>query len=954
MSAETQYFVVEYDTEAAGPFLADGETPITWSGGAGRVITLIDDGNSGKMAIALVSGDRPTDTEVLTQTGTTANTVGPAANGDSEPMLYPAYFREDTVLPATGLMSWDGLALGATHSFFFDGQTTDVIVGEILTFSGGQQCEVVTILSDAGASGELAVRWISFLDTLLFPDDDDTFLGDDASPGDGALNGVVHPRCYSPLNIHRLLADLNDDATHAGDDVLSSYNPTPSARSTNQIVALNGAVVIDDEIAQHMFGGSVEQLGGNTQYSGLDIQVTDSDGSTNPVVIQDDAIVTAYWKNAFMPNSIAGKIRILRRTRDGGVDIDGKRVKGRSLRFNDTYFETSTTLGEGVGSIALVTSPDGNNQTAVGTVAGAPYNTIVLTEGYQEINYNNGGGLQPFALELEFGSAASIQAYERTKYVQRRGTSETLNGRNAQLFTGVTIDFAYDAESGAFSEDEELAWGTELPYTPFVLAQQVWQVDDSGGPSFSDQTTGFNDATDANFTPFPDPQEDELDYCAIGFDQPFARVVFDNLNGTQGVGGAVAWEYWNGTAWTAVSGLSDGTSGFTVAVADGQVLTFTRPTDWVKNTINAVESFYLRARVTTVYSTAPVYDQGFVGGDAFTVGEVVVSDDGLARGRVLLHDATNDILVVAQDSGATAFSNSQEFAGLTSGIAATTGTVVTNTAAGTMILMALDDNGVDGFFYGQRTRGVVPADNQTVYGATSLETADADVATSLNDRVVNIQFIGLYTGTAYSPANFGMAVDVSDAIAADQFTDLLGATGSPPDNQIGTVQDGEAGDRVMVYAWDGTSTDVNGRPEPDWDEQALATALTGASTQVDVGTANIPDNTPQIGNLRVQRDSDLEYDLIPYDSHDGDAIYEIVGTAPGAAAIGRNVFRAPIDRIWATTGVPETYTAVYSGTPNSWTVSVLRGGVNPIKPFRGSASFTATGFTTAAQRITDG
>ena len=51
--------------------------------------------------------------------------------------------------------------------------------------------------------------------------------------------------------------------------------------------------------------------------------------------------------------------------------------------------------------------------------------------------------------------------------------SEPVVIRNAQLFTGVTLDFAYDAESGAFSEDEILAWGTEIPYTPLAQAAQV-------------------------------------------------------------------------------------------------------------------------------------------------------------------------------------------------------------------------------------------------------------------------------------------------------------------------------------------------------------------------------------------------------------------------------------------------------------------------------------------------
>lgn len=809
MAAETQYFVVEYDNEASGPFVAEGAL-LTWDAAAssGFVVTVVDNGTTGKLICALYTGTIPDNNDTLTQGSTTADTNGPAANGDAELLLYPAYMRDDIALAASGAMTWTGPALGATHSFLFDGQTSNVVAGEILTFSGGQQCEVVTVESDAGATGELSVRWITFLDTLQFPDDNDTFTGDIA--GDGTLNGLVHPRCYTPLNLHRFLADLNDDPIYAGNDVLSVYNATPSARSTDQIVSLLGDVTITDTVAQHMSGGSIDQASGATQYSGLDIQVTDSDGGTNPVVIQNDAIVTAYWENAYMPNSIAGKVRILRKTREDGVNIDGKRVTGKLLRYGDTYFTGSTTLGQASTALALFSSSDGNNQTASGTVAGAPYNTVVLTEGYQLLDYNNGNGAQPYALTAAFGSATSAQTYERTKYVQRRGTAETLFGRNAQLFSGVTMNMAYDAESANFSEDEEIAWGTVIPYTTETAA--------------------------------------------------------------------------------------------------------------------------------------------------FTVGNVVQGGTSGALGRIIYLDdqGTTGTLIVAQDSGATAFSNAEIVAEIGGGTgSATSGTVVTNSNSGTMILLALDDNGTDGFMYGQRTRGVLPADNQLVYGATSLSNAAVDAATSLQERVVNNQFIGSYTGSAYNPGNFGVGIAVANAIASDLFTDLLGATQQPPNLQTGTVTSGVAGDYLTVYPWDGSTLDINGNPEPDFNEATLSTALTGGvSTTVVV--SSIPVNTPAAGFLRIERDSDNEYDLVEYVSWTG-STYTLGGstpTAPSTAAISNNVMRAFIDRVWATTGVDETYQAVQTGT-NQVAVSLLRGGVSPIKPFKGSATFGANGFTAAAQRITD-
>lgn len=183
----------------------------------------------------------------------------------------------------------------------------------------------------------------------------------------------------------------------------------------------------------------------------------------------------------------------------------------------------------------------------------------------------------------------------------------TLNGRIQ--YTSTAITGAAD-NGGGLIRITSVAHGLDA-------AKKVWQVDVTG-PTFVDETPGFNDATDANFTVFP-ATEAVGDYVAIGFEQPFSSVVFDNANGTAGVGGVVTWEYWNGFAWTALSGVSDGTTGFTAAVADGQVLSYTLPTDWVAHKLNGVHAYYIRARITTVYTTNPIYDQGFIRGTSVPV-----------------------------------------------------------------------------------------------------------------------------------------------------------------------------------------------------------------------------------------------------------------------------------------------------------------------------------------------
>lgn len=808
MAAETSYFVVTYNTRAGGSYTAKSDTLLSWDGGSstGFIVTSIEDGTSGKLVCALYTGSIPTSGDTLTQGAVTSTSDGPApGTNDAEPLLYPAYARDDMAHAASGDITWTGPNLGVTHSFRFDAQTVNVVANEILTFSGGQQCEVIQIITDAGATGELGVRWISELDTELFPDDNDTFTGDQG--GDGTLNGLVHPRAYNPLDIHRWLGDLMDDQDPAGDDVLSMIDPTASEKNTDEIVQLLGNTNITDTVSQHMYGGSISQASGATLYSGVDLQITDRDGSSEPVVILNDSIVTAYWANAYMPDSIAGRVRLMVKTRENGVDIDGKRITAKLLEYGDSYFIGSTVLSTGTTGLALFSAQDGNNQTAVGTVAGAPYNTIVVTEGYQTVDYNNGNGAQPFLGTVDFGSASSPQTWERLKYIQRRGTAETLSGRNAQLYTGGTLNFAYDNESGAgFSEDEEVAWGTVVPYTG-----------ESGGP--------------------------------------------------------------------------------------------------------------------------------------FTVGEVIVETTSGARGRIIYLDdqGTTGTIIVAQDPGATPFTGSLTITGQDSGATATSGTIVTNSSAGTGILLALDDDGTTGNLYLQRTRGVAPADGQAVYGATSLTTADVNGTAQV--RVINNQFFGVYTGSAFNPGNYGWGIDPSDAIAQDQFTDLLGATQQPPNNQQGVVTGGNAGDRLTVYPWDGSSLDVNGFPEPDFDEATVASSALVAGVSTSVTVSSIPINTPASGYLRIQRDSDLQYDLVQYSSWTG-STYTLVGTAPSNAAIGRNVMRAFLDKAWTTTGVPESYTAVQTGS-NSVAITLRRGGVNPIRTFKGSAVFGATGFSAAVQRISD-
>ena len=144
-------------------------------------------------------------------------------------------------------------------------------------------------------------------------------------------------------------------------------------------------------------------------------------------------------------------------------------------------------------------------------------------------------------------------------------------------------------------------------------ALQVWQTT-AIGPVFVDMTTEYNDATVANFLPFP-AVEAVGDYVAFGSNETFGQLIMDNTGGTAGTVGVVAWEYWDGSAWQVIPGIVDGTTGFTAAVSAGQTVTWIPPLDWAQTTLNGVAAFYVRAVVSTIFTVDPIYDVGTLGGD---------------------------------------------------------------------------------------------------------------------------------------------------------------------------------------------------------------------------------------------------------------------------------------------------------------------------------------------------
>lgn len=102
------------------------------------------------------------------------------------------------------------------------------------------------------------------------------------------------PSYATVIEFHRALQDFADDAGYAGNDELDITDPTPSERSTDNIITLINGWNIDDTAAEHIYDGSVIQTGGAEIYDGLKILAPIG---TAVQLLQNGAVVSDDWWN---------------------------------------------------------------------------------------------------------------------------------------------------------------------------------------------------------------------------------------------------------------------------------------------------------------------------------------------------------------------------------------------------------------------------------------------------------------------------------------------------------------------------------------------------------------------------------------------------------------------------------------------------------------------------------
>lgn len=290
------------------------------------------------------------------------------------------------------------------------------------------------------------------------------------------------------------------------------------------------------------------------------------------------------------------------------------------------------------------------------------------------------------------------------------------------------------------------------------------------------------------------------------------------------------------------------------------------------------------------------------------------------------------------------------FRGITHQIAVTPNTVnswsayeAVSWSTGTGQMLAIDSASAPTKMWVQLLTGTAPAASAVITGGTSSSTADAGTVT--DREPVDTPFCGASTGSAIIGA-YGLGIVPTLLNATDKLTDLNAAVQTPPNNVTFTVLGLFTGeDRVLV-----TNDQSSGI---DYDQMTLQTALTGPTeVTINVGTGNIPADTPSTGLLRVELD-DGRYRRIAYTSHDGDDEFTVASSDwqdPDDASATNNVFLAYIDTL--ATGNSESFTTEYDADRTLF-IRVRDGGGSPIKNFETTGTLGSTGGSTTAIRTDD-
>ena len=277
------------------------------------------------------------------------------------------------------------------------------------------------------------------------------FIQDFSVAANGDIRHVSGTTRYTVLEVHRALQDLADNASGSGDDSLSILDGNPSSRQTDQAITLNPPFNIDDATAQFIRGGSITQDGGDTLYSGINLQFLVQPFNAEVYVLQDGARSTLSFFNPIQDNE-----SFLVKARTGGTLIDNGDLRFYTRQLGNSYSDLAVNVANGgLTTVFLGPGSDSNVDSADSADYITGLASLAIAFGTFNYDANNGNGSLPYSVQVTVNDDLTpLETYQALQYLTRDGSSVAVG-------TGNT-------EQGQFYRLANPSF-TPLPATPFGI-----------------------------------------------------------------------------------------------------------------------------------------------------------------------------------------------------------------------------------------------------------------------------------------------------------------------------------------------------------------------------------------------------------------------------------------------------------------------------------------------------
>lgn len=271
-------------------------------------------------------------------------------------------------------------------------------------------------------------------------------IGADFSITGSNIRHISGATVYTVLDLHQWLQDLADDANATGDDNVSILTANPSKldgpRSAIKPMLLNllNGFNIDDDAAQYINFGSIQQDGTNVLYTGLKSIGSPLVAASPMYVVQNNAKLTKYWPN--------GHIQIMVKCKTAGALIDNADVRVYSRKYGQTYGDFAANLVAG-GEQPAAISTAVTDWTPLNLAAALALSAkVAITVGDHSKDTGDGSGSKLYKGTITLSGGCTIaEAAQYCQAICDESSAVTINGEPGWRYR--TLNAAYTPNGAA-------------------------------------------------------------------------------------------------------------------------------------------------------------------------------------------------------------------------------------------------------------------------------------------------------------------------------------------------------------------------------------------------------------------------------------------------------------------------------------------------------------------------